>query len=265
MSELIQLILKYVKGCLNDDGGYSFCQGVDSNAQDTFFALSIQQLLDASPQKKGKTLKWLRNFPLRDIRICYYVTRSVSLLYGGADALGAVPLRKFTPKYDDTELVSSEIESIYMVTFMTHYLGLESRDQTISDFIMSIWNKDGGFGIKGHSNLITTNYAIMTMEIIGHNIEKFIKVLDFVRSCEVPEGGFTSVPGAHLPFIEETYAGISLLDKFGERPLFREQCRQQILRCLTSNGGFSRAEFGIPTLENTYHAAFSLNKLGFLR
>lgn len=263
MRQLEPVILQYVKGCMNIDGGYSFCQGVDSNAQDTFFAISIQELLGVPPTEKEKTLAWLESFPIMDVRSLYYVVRSTQILGGKISKIDVGVLSGFKPKYDYTELTSSEIESIYMVSFALSVLKLKYDVEKISEAILSIHNQDGGFGIKGHSNLLTTNFAVQTLDHLGYDIRALKGVVEFVRKCEDPEGGFTSVPGAHLPFIEETYAGICLLSAYGQKPLYRENCSQQIMRCLTSRGGFSRAEFGIPTLENTYHAVFSLYMLGY--
>jgi len=40
--------VNYVAARQNRDGGYTFCQGAESNAQDTYYGLAILNLLHAS-------------------------------------------------------------------------------------------------------------------------------------------------------------------------------------------------------------------------
>jgi len=42
----VQHLLEYVIARQNVDGGYNFCQGVESGGQDTYYALVIFNLLD---------------------------------------------------------------------------------------------------------------------------------------------------------------------------------------------------------------------------
>ena len=40
----LKRIVDYVVNRQNDDGGYTFCQGAESNAQDTYYGLAILEL-----------------------------------------------------------------------------------------------------------------------------------------------------------------------------------------------------------------------------
>lgn len=57
----VKRIAKYVVDRHNDDGGYAFVQGTDSNAQDTYFGLAILNLEFPFPNV-DRTVKWLHDF-----------------------------------------------------------------------------------------------------------------------------------------------------------------------------------------------------------
>jgi hypothetical protein len=266
MTTTRSLVIEYAKGCQNSDGGYAFCQGVDSNAQDTFFALSILDMLKASPKSVEKTIRWLEAFPRDDIHSKYYIISSLVLLNGknSMPDLGAFPI---TSRFniDRMEYSFSEFESLFMLSCLAKMLGKELDEKAVAIFLLKHHNGDGGFGQNKHSNLLATLHAISILRNVGYNIQNVRRALEFVRACESPDGGFTSVPNTHLPFIEDTYSGISILELYGESVRQPQGCIQQIMKLLRSNGGFSRAEFGIPTLEYTYYAIYALVKLGYFR
>ncbi|MCW4046145.1 MAG: hypothetical protein NWE99_01080, partial [Candidatus Bathyarchaeota archaeon] len=86
---------------------------------------------------------------------------------------------------------------------------------------------------------------------------------DFVRACERTQGGFDLVPNSHISYLEGTYAGIELLEIFGLRPRYPQECIRSITETFRFNGGFARTGIGIPTLENTFYAVSSLTKLDY--
>lgn len=59
---LVRQVVNYVISRQNEDGGYTFCQGTESNAQDTYYGLATLSLLGASFPNIEKTVEWLHNF-----------------------------------------------------------------------------------------------------------------------------------------------------------------------------------------------------------
>jgi hypothetical protein len=72
-------VIDYVVNRQNEDGGYTFCQGTDSNAQDTYYGLSILDLVGAPFPNVEKTVKWLRDFVPDSLYSHYYVAKALKL------------------------------------------------------------------------------------------------------------------------------------------------------------------------------------------
>ena len=256
-------ILGYVEGCKNGDGGYSFTWGVDSNAQDTFFALSVITSLDEHPRAPERTIGWLNSFPIVDVRSRYYIMSSLSLLKAPYERLGKTGLLDWGLKIDHMPDTLSELETMFMQVCLLRLSNAHPDIEEIAPFVLKHQNKDGGFGEKGHSHLGATFHAVSTLSTIQYDITKILSALRFAKGCERPEGGFAAVPGAFPPFIETTYAGISILEVYGASPEHPNQCIQHVKGCFRTNGGFSRSNFGITTLEFTYYAVSILLKLQY--
>jgi len=60
-SFLVEGVTKYVLNGQNSDGGYTFCPGAESNAQDTYYGLAILKMLNCPFPNVEKTVEWLQN------------------------------------------------------------------------------------------------------------------------------------------------------------------------------------------------------------
>ena len=76
---LKQSVINYVVSRQNVDGGYTFVEENDSNAQDTYYGLAILKLLGSTFPNVDKTVEWLRGFRLGSIYSYYYVGNALSL------------------------------------------------------------------------------------------------------------------------------------------------------------------------------------------
>jgi len=72
-------VIDYVFNRQNEDGGYTFCQGAESNAQDTYYGLAILDLLGVPFPKVEKTVVWLQSFVPDNLYTRYYVAKALRL------------------------------------------------------------------------------------------------------------------------------------------------------------------------------------------
>jgi hypothetical protein len=72
-------IIDYVVNRQNEDGGYTFCQGIESNAQDTYYVLAILDLLGVPFPNVEKTVEWLQSFVPDSLYSHYYVAKALKL------------------------------------------------------------------------------------------------------------------------------------------------------------------------------------------
>ena len=71
----LKKVIEDVVSRQNDDGGYTFCQGAESNAQDAFYGLSVLTLLKEEIPNPTKTLDFLNESRHDSITATYSVTK----------------------------------------------------------------------------------------------------------------------------------------------------------------------------------------------
>ena len=264
----VQRVIEYVTTRQNMDGGYNFCQGVESGAQDTYYALAIFRLVDVPAPKIETTAKWLQTFPADNIYGYFYVVKGLILCGGKVDnelIKRVLSLRKPHGGFGEVDVdveAYSEFDSTYRATEILRELNVVMDSELTIRWLLKYLNLDGGFGAGRHSNLISTFHAVASLHNLGYPVKELCRTLRFVRSCEKNSGGFTSVPKTTLPYLEDTFAGVSILDLMGEKCAYPEATRKLVLGLQNSNGGFRRSvELGISTFEDTYYALSILRRV----
>ena len=261
-------VVSYIVSRQNTDGGYTFCQGTESNAQDTYYGLAILDLLKTPFPNIEQTIKWLHDFVPDSSYSHYYITKALKLcgeeldkrledfirsLRGSKGEIGTIEV------YVE---VASEFEDSFMITELVNMAGIEiDREKTI-DWLLSYQNNDGGFGTPKHSNLNSTYHAVASLSNLGYPVKSLKETLRYIRSCEIPTGGFTVVPKSSNPFMEHVYYGVSTLDLLGEHARYPEKTAKFVSNCQNVNGGFARSHFGVSTFEYTFYAVSTMQKLG---
>jgi len=262
-------VLNYVLKRRNEDGGYAFAQGLDSNAQDTYYGLAILKILGVQPPSLEQTVDWLRKFPARDLYAYYYVSKALKLCGEPIEeplAERILSLKRPDGSFGTTDVdveSPSEFLSTFMATELLKILGILWVSKPTVEWLLRHQNEDGGFGVYGRSNIRSTFHAVSALNNLGYPIRSMKKVIAFIRSCELPTGGFSVVPESSTPYMEDVYCGTLLLDLMDEKCLYPDETVSWVFRCLNSNGGFRRsAELGISTFEDTYFAISVLRSLG---
>ncbi|MEM3616847.1 MAG: prenyltransferase/squalene oxidase repeat-containing protein [Candidatus Bathyarchaeia archaeon] len=265
---LVKRVVDYVVSRQNEDGGYTFCQGTESNAQDTYYGLAILDLLSFSFPNVEKTVKWLRSFAPDNLYSHYYVAKALKLCHEEPDEKR---LKKFVLSLpvvmgdfgtvDVYAEVASEFLSVLMAVELANIIGVEVNHEKIIGWLLSFKNNDGGFGAYGHSNLNSTYHAVASLFNLGYSAKLLMETLDYVRACEKPYGGFTVVPNASTPYMEHIYYGASTLNLLGESLRYPKQTAELVLKCQNANGGFARSDLGISTFEDTFYAVSILKMI----
>jgi hypothetical protein len=254
-------IVDYVANRQNEDGGYTFCQGIESNAQDTYYGLAILDLLGFPFPNVEKTIEWLHSFVPDNIYAHYHVAKALRLCGEEPDKEGlrrfilSLPVVKEEFGTADVYIeAASEFHLTFMVTELVNMVNVRINREKLIDWLLSFKNNDGGFGAHRYSNLSSTYHAIASLFNLGYSIKLLKETIEYVRSCENPNGGFTAVPYSSKPYMEHIYYGASTLNLFGEQLKYPKQTAEFVLKCQNSNGGFARSELGISTFEDTFYA-----------
>ncbi|MEM3458916.1 MAG: prenyltransferase/squalene oxidase repeat-containing protein [Candidatus Bathyarchaeia archaeon] len=266
----IKRAIEYIVNRQNEDGGYTFCQEAESNAQDTYYGLAVLRMLNVPFPNVEKTIRWLLELDLDSTYSYYYVAKALTLCGEPLDyrfkehVFSVINSRKYVGKEDVYAEISSEFELTFMVLELADLLNVKCDGIETEKWIFKFKNVDGGFGARKHSNINSTYYALASLDLLKYNVKKLQDTKIFLRECEKPYGGFTVIPTSVTPYMEHTYYGVTALNLVGESCRFPAQTVDFILRCQNANGGFARSDSGISTLENTFQAVSMLRKLGFL-
>jgi len=266
----IDAILGYILERQNDDGGYTFCRGTDSSAEDTFYAIETLRILGVKPRNIDKTISFLKNLQHSDggfdsIKIAYYVVKSLSILgsnlprstYRLIDEVKDIisSLGELSEVYVE---ITSELEYLHLAVELSSMLGIGVDRDNLIDGVLKFKNSDGSFGSVKLSRIASTSYALDILRIAGYRIDTLADTLLWVRRCESPYGGFGYEPGAKPINLEDTYFGLKILEALGEKPRYPIETLRFIAKLQNINGGFRRSIFlGISDLESTYRAVYS--------
>ena len=268
---LTNKVVDYVTNRQNEDGGYTFCQGAESNKQDTYYGLAIMSLLNASFPNVEKTIRFLKepNWDLDNIYSNYYTTKAL-LLCGEEPNENlkthislVANLKRHSSLADVLPEVSSEFTTIFMTLELAGLLRIQLPKNRTMEWLLRFKNRDGGFSSEEHSNINSTYYAVASLVLLNVDTEDLRETVKFVRECEKAYGGFTLIPANVTPYMEHTYYGAMTLNLLGENCMFPSQTIDSLLKCQNKNGGFARSDLGISTFENTFQAVSVLRKLGF--
>ena len=270
-----EAIVKYIQERQNEDGGYTFCQGAGSNAQDTYYATETLRKLDAQPRNVKRTITFMQSLQHTDgsfdsVKVAYYVATVLSRLGAGLTkpiSNFVESLRSLIGKFNNQEVyveASSEFETLYYTVELLKKYGSLRNAIPLQKRLFEMQNSDGSFGDKRFSRIASTFYALKILKILGCDVRRLHGVLRWIRQCEVPSGGFTAEPKISPSFmvLEDTYYGVMALKVLNESCRHPKETLELIARFQNPNGGFRRSIFlGISDFESTYQAVSVMKEL----
>jgi len=275
MRHIIEKAIDYVMDRQCREGGFCFYKLEEPNGSDTYYALSILDLLDI-PFKDPKTESYLQYMQNADgsydsIFAAFYSLKSL-LLLNNASKQDLRPYILKHIKYDrvEAEKMPAEITSVFrrMVFLVDLYVTLErNRDKRIEnnlqDFVLHFHNEDNGFG-HHQSTLGETSKALVLLSWLDYPVRK-LHTIDFIRQCETSTCGFTDIPNTSLSYLEYIHAGVLAAFITDYQIRYLDRCVDFIRHCQNRTGGFSRVMHGgIATLEDTFYAIHALKLLSAL-
>jgi len=275
-SGLTGAVTYYILERQNDDGGYTFCQFSESSAQDTYYALEILNALGITPRRPEMTAKFLQglqndNGSFDSVKVAYYVINALSMLGGfepvrlGRDAMEFIRrVAEGIGAQDACVELISEIEAVYQAVNVLKTLNLPMDREKIVKHVLELRNDDGSFGRKRDSRIASTHYALMTLKALDQDLNEFLKTRDWIKSCEVPDGGFVGAPDLSPGYLlmEDIYFGVESLECLGAACSFPNEALRRIAWFQNRNGGFRRSELmSISEFESTYQALSCISSI----
>ena len=261
--------INYVTRCRCVEGGFCFYRLEEPNASDTYYALSILNLLGIDIEDND-TVFYLKNLQKKDgsyssIYSAYYSIKSLLLLNEKPISSPRAYILNNINFYNVNKLpveVISIFKPLWYLMDLCFRLKIELDDKLkryLINFVLTFRNDDNGFG-NTNSTLIETFQALSILNWLDYEIDS-LGVKSFIKRCESPVYGFVNVPNTAPSFIEHIHAGVMVSNLLDYKPHYISQCVKFIMGCQNNNGGFSRGSIGISTLEYTYYAIESLANL----
>jgi len=264
----VDKIVQYIQDRQNEDGGYFFAKGAESAAQDTYHAIKILKALYVEPLRQFDTARFLRFLQHGDgsfdsIKVAYYVASALhelrsktSLSFDRYVLSTQRPDGGFGSLEADVES-SSELETTYMALKLLELDGRELHSDERINLIFSFRNPEGSFGKSGYSTSASTYYAVAILRLEGYDVRSLSDMLKWVRSCEIPTGGFRRTSESVDPYLlmEDSYFCVKILQIMGEMCRYPHETLRLMSRFQNGNGGFRRSIYlGISTFESTCQA-----------
>jgi hypothetical protein len=260
-------VFNYVSSHQKADGGYTFVQANEANAQDTYYGLAILRLLDLPLPNVEKTIEWLHEFELGSIYSYYHVGKALPLCGEELDdrfkiyVVSSVASRRQVGSRDADIDADSEFQVTHMILELADLLAVNPDENNTAEWLLKYKNADGGFGAHKYSDISSTYHATAALDLLKFNMNSLQDTAAFLRTCEKRYGGFTVVPYSFAPYMEYTYHGVMTLEALGKHCRFPSQTVDFVLRSQNVNGGFARTDLGISTFENTFEAVNVIHKL----
>ena len=267
-------IIEYIEDCHLSDGGYFFAKIEPSSGLETYLAVKALKLLGVKTKnaksialfwKQEKTegnlnnlfsiflaAKTYKELGLK-IRVFkkyqkYLVDYYKHIIPRGTFVFAEnkrLSRKDFSLAMSYFSTIGKELEDLFYLTTLNQDLKMKIiNKEKITKLVLSLQNKNGGFGRSRESHLMATYHALSILKILFFNLPTQEKVYDYLitrwKDCDLLEDLFYIVES--LTLIRKPLPNVSKIIQFVDS-------------CQRGNGGFGRAPMmSIPTIEDTYLA-----------
>jgi hypothetical protein len=269
-----QKIINYIEDCHLADGGYFFAKVEPSSGLDTYLAVKTLKLLGAKTKNtKSIALFWKQEEADGNLDDLFMIFLAVETFKESGLQVGVfkkyrkylidyykniIPRSAFT--YSENKKLSKksfssamnylnavgkELQDLFYLVILNYDLKIKIVDkQKITKLVVSLQNKNGGFGRSGESHLMATYYALSILKLLSFDFSVRETVYDYLIKqwdrCDFLEDLFCIVES--LALIRKPLPDINKVLNFVDA-------------CQRNNGGFGRAPvMSVPTIEDTYRA-----------
>jgi len=263
-------IINYIEDRHLSDGGYFFARVEPSSGLDTCLAVKTLNLLGTKIKRVNSIVSFWKNKKLDDLFGIFLAVGTLKELGLPAKAFDkyrhhlsdhlknddtlvrlfsfsspANPkLKNFSHAMDYVSASDKDLQDLFYLTILSRDLKVRIGRKKIIAFVLSLQNKNGGFGHRNKSHLMTTYHALSILNALSYTAYYKERVY-----------GYLSRQLRNFDYLEYLFSAVESLALLG-RPLTEvNEITQFIASCQRNNGGFSRARVtGIPTIEDTYYA-----------
>ena len=230
--------ITYLKALENSaDGGFKHSStSAKSSLRGTYYAVLGLTKLGKVPTNVTKTLDYSLNY-----------------VPDGLGGFGQAP--------GETASLRETFDGVQALSLM-HHVFTDLEKTSISNYVASYYNPDGGYGILG-SYAESTLRAIEVYNILGLTVPNKAQTITFLQSLQRIDGGFEKSIGKGVSYVISTYRVIKALDILGAKPTNVAGAITYLKNIQNAtDGGFGGFSGDTSDVTSTYRAVSALNILG---
>jgi hypothetical protein len=278
-------LLRYLESLARPDGGYGWEGQEHSHLTPTFYVIGCYRVLGHTVPKKDRLAEFVRTHhpgalkKLEQERRIFEFQQIQALIWLGEDASAFKqrilswnqPLA-YLKQYEQHgyPLFSSEMGVILSRALLGVPPGelpaefiayLDNRRRTNGSFN----NTPASDGSDGH--VLSVWWGLQALQTLGRGQEKKDETIAWLRSCQLPNGGFTFAPRPEFGGVDDaayTWAAVRGLKHLGAAPTNKTKCIEYLDSLAKSDGGFADRPGWLSNPMATYYALDALAALDAL-
>lgn len=252
--------LKFTHEREHKEGGFTLYRG-NPDTKNTYYGINILKMFNEDPYNKENTIRWIEELQKGRMFGIQGVFYRINILNSFERPIN-IPDEYISKLNLKTGFPSLKIAYYHLI--ISKILGLTNLSKMV-EWILSHQNEDGGFGTN-RSSIQSTYYALESLNCIDPSLIKMKDlIINYVYMCQTFDGGFSFVPNTYPAFIEQTYAGVRILEILGDKFQNRDNIIDFVCNLQNKNGGFRRSKYiGISELEYTFKSLYILKSLSGL-
>jgi hypothetical protein len=277
--------LTYLETLARADGGYGWEGQQHSHLTPTFYVIGCYRLLKRMPPRHAQLAQFVRSHhpaalkKLEQERRIFDWQQVQALAWLGEDVSELKPKilawkepLAYLKQYERSgyPLFSSEMG----VVLSRALLGLTAGElpPAFTAYLDSRRRPNGSFnstpasdGSDGH--VLSTWWGLQALQTLGRVNERSAETIAWLRSCQLPNGGFTFAPKPEFGGVDDvayTWAATRALKSLGAAPANSGAVVDWLHSLLNSDGGFADRPGWLSTPMATYYALEALEALNTL-
>jgi hypothetical protein len=284
-SDWLASVTAYLNSLSRPDGGYGWEDQQISHLTPTFAVIGCHRILGITPPNRRRLAEFIRSHhptalkKLEQPQRIFDYQQIQSLIWLGEDV---ADFRKQVEEWREPLRYMKRYERHGYPVFQSESTVILCRDrlgipvqETPSSFVAYLEERrrpDGSFNNTptsdgGGGHVMNTWWGLRALKVLGRTNELRKKTIDWLRSCQLPNGGFTYQPEPQFAGVDDaayTWAALRSLHELGAAPKDPLACLQYLFSLRKQDGGFSdRNDWNSNPLA-TYYALDSLRVLEML-
>lgn len=285
-SEWHSSVAAYLESLSRSDGGYGWNDQSRSHLTPTFAVIGCHRILDLPIPRKRRLAEFIRTHhpsalkKLEQPQRVFTYQQIQSLLWLGEEVAG---FRESVTEWKEPLLYMKRYERNGYPVFQSEstvivcraLLGMPSEElpPSFSSYLDLRRRPNGSFNNVpacdgGDGHVMNTWWGLRALQVLGRTGELSRETIEWLRSCQLPAGGFTYQPEPEFAGVDDvvyTWAALRGLRLLGASPSDPEACSRYLFSLLNGDGGFGgRCGWESNPLA-TYYALDSLRVLNKLQ